>query len=99
MYVNARIERGDRQAYVVPKESVVSFNDVSYVLVFERQKSENGKPFTEYRFIKIRAGASREGMIEISPLEEVDLQQAKLVIKGAYALLSAKRNAGEMTCG
>jgi len=27
-----------------------------------------------------------------------DIQSAKVVIKGAYNLLSAKKNAGEMSC-
>lgn len=99
MYVNARIERGNRPAYVVPEESVVSFNEVSYVFVLERQKQENGKPFVEFRFVKVRKGDSRDGMTEVIPLETVDLAAAKLVVKGAYTLLSAKKNAGEMTCG
>jgi cobalt-zinc-cadmium efflux system membrane fusion protein len=30
---------------------------------------------------------------------DFDKENTKIVIKGAYNLLSAKKNAGEMTCG
>lgn len=99
MYIDATIEQTSRSAYVVPKESVVSFNDSSYVFVVEREKMENGKPYIEYRFVKVKAGATRDGKIEVIPLDAAQLQKAKLVVKGAYTLLSAKKNAGEMTCG
>ncbi len=35
---------------------------------------------------------------EIILPDNFDLRKAKVVIKGAYNLLSAKKNAGEMAC-
>jgi cobalt-zinc-cadmium efflux system membrane fusion protein len=77
---------------------VVSFDDKDYIFVFEKEKEEDGKPFTEYRMIEVIKGVSGDGYIEIKLPEGFDISHAKIVIKGAYNLLSAKKNAGEMAC-
>jgi len=48
--------------------------------------------------IEIHKGVSDNGFIEVILPEGFDIQSAKVVIKGAYNLLSAKKNAGEMSC-
>jgi cobalt-zinc-cadmium efflux system membrane fusion protein len=52
---------------------------------------------TEYRMVEIRKGVAENGFIEINLPEGFD-KNAKVVVKGAYNLLSAKKNAGEMSC-
>lgn len=37
-------------------------------------------------------------MTEVKLPEGFDIKTNKIVIKGAYSLLSAKKNAGEMSC-
>ena len=71
----------------------------NYIFAFEKEKEEGGKPFTEYRFIEITKGDTNDGYTEIQLPEGFDIQNTKIVTKGAYKLLSAKKNAGEMTCG
>ncbi len=99
MYVLAHIEKTDRKVTAVPAESVVLFNDKHYIFTYEKDKEEGGKPFTEYRFIEVIKGETNDGYTEIQLPAGFDLNNAKIVIKGAYSLLSAKKNAGEMTCG
>jgi cobalt-zinc-cadmium efflux system membrane fusion protein len=53
---------------------------------------------TEYRMIQIQKGVSDEGFTEITLPEGFNFKEAKVVVKGAYNLLSAKKNAGEMSC-
>jgi cobalt-zinc-cadmium efflux system membrane fusion protein len=98
MYVNAHIQAKSGQATSVPSKSIVSFDDKDYIFVFEKNKVESGKPFTEYRMIQIKKGVSDEGFTEIVLPEGFNFKEAKVVIKGAYNLLSAKKNAGEMGC-
>lgn len=98
MYVNAHIQAKSGQATSVPSKSIVSFDDKDYIFVFEKNKVESGKPFTEYRMIQIQKGVSDEGFTEIVLPEGFNFKEAKVVIKGAYNLLSAKKNAGEMSC-
>lgn len=98
MYVNALIEESDTLVTSLPSEAIVSFDDKDYIFVFDRNKEEAGKPFTEYRMIEVQKGVSEDGYTEVILPEGVEISTAKVVIKGAYSLLSAKKNAGQMAC-
>jgi len=98
MYVNAQIQAKSNQVTSVPTASIVSFDDKDYIFVHEKNKVESGKPFTEYRMIQIQKGVSDDGFTEIILPEGFNFKEAKVVVKGAYNLLSAKKNAGEMSC-
>jgi membrane fusion protein, heavy metal efflux system len=98
MYVNAMIEARGNNAATLPSEAIVSFDEKDYIFAFDKNKEENGKPFTEYRMIEIHKGVTDGGFTEITLPEGFDIKTAKIVIKGAYNLLSAKKNAGEMSC-
>lgn len=98
MYVNAVIEASSNKVTALPSEAVVSFDDKDYIFVVDKNKMEKGKPFTEYRMVEVHKGVSDNGFTEIVLPEGFDIKSAKVVIKGAYNLLSAKKNAGEMSC-
>ena len=99
MYVLAHIEKTEKLVTSVPADAVVLFDNKYYIFAFEKDKEEEGKPFTEYRFIEITKVDTNDGFTEIQLPAGFDIQNTKIVIKGAYKLLSAKKNAGEMTCG
>ena len=98
MYVNALIEESNIKVTALPTESVVSFDDKDYIFIFEKDKVEAGKLFTEYRIIEVKKGVSSSGYTQITLPDGFDINTAKVVIKGSYNLLSAKKNAGEMAC-
>lgn len=98
MYVNVVVESSGNTVVAVPSESVVSFDDKDYIFIFEKDKTEGGFPFTEYRMVEVRKGISSRGFTEIKVPEGFDAGSVKIVTKGAYNLLSAKKNAGEMAC-
>jgi RND family efflux transporter MFP subunit len=98
MYVNANIEETNAKVTALPSEAIVSFDDKDYIFVFEKEKKEDGKPFSEYRMIEVKKGATSSGFTEIMLPEGFDANNTKIVIRGAYNLLSAKKNAGEMAC-
>jgi len=98
MYVNAMIESGLKQVAAIPSDAMVSFDDKDYIFVFTRNKVENGNSYTEYRMIQVQKGIEDNGYTEIVLPEGFDIKTGKVVIKGAYTLLSAKKNAGEMAC-
>lgn len=98
MYVNANIETSGNKVTALPSEAVVSFADKDYIFVFDKNKVEDGKPFTEYKIVEVRKGISDSGYTEIVLPEGFDISIAKVVLKGAYNLLSAKKNAGGMAC-
>ena len=98
MYVNALIEESDIKVTALPSEAVVSFDDKEYIFVFEKEKDEDGNAMTEYRIIEVKKGVTSSGYTGITLPDGFDFTSAKVVIKGAYNLLSAKKNAGEMAC-
>lgn len=98
MYVNAVIEGSSNKVAAVPTDAVVGFDDKFYIFIFDKNKLEDGKAFTEYRMIEVGKGVSDDGFTEITLPEGVDPGAAKVVTKGAYNLLSAMKNAGEMSC-
>jgi cobalt-zinc-cadmium efflux system membrane fusion protein len=98
MYVNAIIEASGNEVTAVPSEAIVSFDDKDYIFVFNKNKEEDGKQFTEYRMVQIFKGVSDGKYTEVRLPEGWDIKTAKVVIKGAYNLLSAMKNAGEMSC-
>jgi len=99
MYTNAIIEASRNEVTAVPKEAVVSFDDKDYIFVFEKNKIEGGKNFTEYRMVEVKIGVTDGSYTEVILPDDVDPKIIKVVVKGAYNLLSAKKNAGEMSCG
>ena len=98
MYVNAFIEESDNRVTSLPSEAVVNFDDKDYIFTYEREKEEAGKPFTEYRIVEVKKGISVSGFTQIILPQGFSVDSAKVVIKGAYNLLSAKKNSGEMAC-
>lgn len=98
MYVNAHIKAKSNQVTSVPTASIVNFDGKDYIFVHDKDKVENGKNMTEYRIIEVQKGVSDDGFTEITLPEGFNFEEAKVVVKGAYNLLSAKKNAGEMSC-
>jgi RND family efflux transporter MFP subunit len=98
MYVNALIETSGKQVASLPSDAIVSFDDKDYIFVYEKEKEEDGRPFTEYRMVEIQKGITDGEFSEIILPEGFNMNKVKVVIKGAYNLLSAKKNAGEMAC-
>lgn len=98
MYVNASIETKGNEVCTMPSGAIVSFDDKDYIFVFDKNKEEAGQPFTEYRIIEVTKGISDGEATEVVLPEGFDIKTAKVVIKGAYNLLSAKKNAGDMAC-
>jgi RND family efflux transporter MFP subunit len=98
MYVNAFITESDNNVTALPSDAIVNFEDKDYIFTFEKEKEEGGKAFTEYRMIEVKKGVSASGFTEIILPDGFNTGAAKVVINGAYSLLSAKKNAGEMAC-
>jgi cobalt-zinc-cadmium efflux system membrane fusion protein len=98
MYVSVVVENSAATVLAVPNDAIVSFEDKDFIFIYEKEKVEAGNPFTEYRMVTVTKGVSSEGFTEIKAPEGLDIRNVKIVVKGAYNLLSAKKNAGEMAC-
>ena len=98
MYVNALIQASSNKVTALPSDAIVRFEEKQYIFIFEKNKLEDNKPFTEYRMVEIRKGVSDGTFTEVILPEGFDIKSTHVVIKGAYNLLSARKNAGEMSC-
>jgi len=98
MIVNATIEVNNSIAECVPDEAVVNFEDKDYIFVFSKDDVENNKKITLFKIVEIKKGVSANGYTEISFVTNSNYATSKIVIKGAYNLLSALKNGGEMAC-
>jgi len=98
MYVHALIESSTSKVTAVPSGALVNFDGKDYLFILEKNKTENGKPFTEYRMVEVQKGVTDGGYTEVGLPAGFDQKNSKVVVKGAYNLLAAKKNAGEMSC-
>ncbi len=98
MYITALIETGSNTVDALPDGAFVSFDDKNYVFVSKGERNENGKNVTDFQMIEVTKGISAGGYSEVHFPKDFDKNAKSIVVKGAYALLSALKNAGEMSC-
>ena len=79
MFVQAIIEIDSTAALSLPNEAIVNNGDDHFIFV-------EGEPNT-FQQVAVRTGASELGYTEVKPLTTVT-PDARIVIKGAYYLLS-----------
>jgi len=98
MYVNAEIETANRPVVAVPQESVVTFDSAYYIFIHRGTRMENGKQIHDFEAVRVTKGSTDNGFTELTlpaGTKPVDLE---IVVKGAYSVLSAWKNSGEMAC-
>jgi len=98
MYVSALIETTNNSVMALNDEAIVTFDDKNYIFIYKGKRQENNKEINDFIMIEIKKGVSSNGYTEIILPDNLDINKNKIVIKGAYNLLSAKKNAGEMSC-
>ncbi len=79
MYVEARVKIDNTKAMALPADAIVNNGDEHYIFI---QTEKN-----TFKEIRVNIGAADMGYIEVIPIDEV-AQTDKVVIKGAYYLLS-----------
>jgi membrane fusion protein, heavy metal efflux system len=98
MYINAVINTHNDSSTALPEEAILSFEDKNYIFLFSDKKKEGDKVVTLFNVIEVKKGVTYKGFTEVILPKGFDLKQSRVVIKGAYNLLSALKNAGDMAC-
>jgi len=78
MFINASVYINERESYTLPTESVVIFNNESYIFI----NNDNS-----FNLVKIKKGIEQDGFYEILEISD-ELINAEIVITGTYYLLS-----------
>jgi cobalt-zinc-cadmium efflux system membrane fusion protein len=85
MYMNAEIELKKNDAFVLPEDAIVRFENIQYVFV---EKDKNN-----FEMVAVTTGSIENGFIEILDAEK--LLAKNIVIKGAYSILMKTKNKSE----
>jgi cobalt-zinc-cadmium efflux system membrane fusion protein len=84
MYMNAEIELKSQQSNVLPSEAIVNYENKNYIFIAKENK--------QFEMKEVTTGNTENEFTEI--ISE-DLNEATIVIKGAYSLLMKMKNLEE----
>jgi cobalt-zinc-cadmium efflux system membrane fusion protein len=94
MYVNAFIETGTHKVPAVPEEAVISDGGKQYIFILKDKRKEGETIMLNFKPIEVAKGITEEGFTEVKLLEPI-LDNAQIVIKGAYYLSSEMKKEQE----
>jgi cobalt-zinc-cadmium efflux system membrane fusion protein len=98
MYLMAIVETGGALVPALPDDAVLDYQGAKYIfIVLEKAKEPNQRTDMplEFQMMEIQAGNSESGFTEVTLPENFDLQNARVVVQGAYFLLSKLKNNDE----
>jgi membrane fusion protein, heavy metal efflux system len=83
-FMNAEIEAQSSNAYVIPSDAIVSYENTNYVFV---NKGKN-----QFEITEVSTGTTQNGYTEITGTSAEGLKDKEIAIKGAYSLLMKMKN-------
>lgn len=87
MYLQALVEGGGKLVTALPEKAVIEFEGQKYIFT-ERSA-------LHYEMLKVGTGVAELGYVEVELPENFDRERKKVVINGAYDLLSKVKNSEE----
>ncbi|HEU4573357.1 MAG TPA: efflux transporter periplasmic adaptor subunit, partial [Chitinophagaceae bacterium] len=100
--LKAIVETGQQQVPALPDEAIVDYQGQKYIFIAseeapqtnaENKKDENNQSGHHFKMVAIQTSNTDAGYTEVSIPEGID--KTKIVIKGAYSLLSKMKNSEE----
>lgn len=91
MYVKAWIETGTEKQYATPSEAIVQLEGKDYLILQIGQSANN---YT-FQLEEVKRGIEQEGYTAVTLPESMNIEKIKVVVKNAYAILSALKNSEE----
>ena len=92
MYLQALVESGSRKVAALPEKAIVEFEGSKYVFIEGKKKD---KELRHFEMIEIIAGVTELGFTQVSATSNIDLSKERIVLNGAYDLLSKIKNSEE----
>jgi cobalt-zinc-cadmium efflux system membrane fusion protein len=91
MYVKALIETRTEDVQSLPVEAIIQSEAKDYIFI----QTDTAEGKAHFKMIPVIKGTEQEGYVAITFPGNFNVTNAKIVIKGAYALLSAMKNVEE----
>jgi cobalt-zinc-cadmium efflux system membrane fusion protein len=92
MYLQALVENGSQKVPALPEKAIVEFEGSKYIFIEGKQKDEELRHF---EMIEIIVGVTELGFTQVSAVNNIDLSKERIVLNGAYDLLSEIKNSEE----
>ncbi len=92
MYLQALVENGSQKVAALPEKAIVEFEGSKYIFI---EGSEKDKELRHFEMIEIIAGVTELGFTQVSAVNKIDLTKERIVLNGAYDLLSKIKNSEE----
>ncbi len=90
-FLKATLELGNTQTPALPEGAIVASEGHDYVFVQESVREGN----TPYKAVQVRRGVTQNGYSAVVLPDGFDANKTPVVVRGAYALLSQWKGAGE----
>lgn len=94
-YLKAIIETGGTKVKALPDEAIVNFEGKKYIFILVAGDSSSPEKAYRFKLVEVSTGVSESGFTEVYLPEENSGAPAKIVVKGAYDLLSKMKNSEE----
>ena len=91
MYLKAYVESGSNKVTALPEQAIVEFEGKKYVFVQQIKGDKAKNTSYGYKMQEVQTGITENGYTQVS----LRHQEANIVLKGAYDLLSQVKNAEE----
>ena len=91
MYAKAVIETGANPVNALPVKAIVQSEGKDYIFIETDQQKEGRR----FKMVPVKKGIEEDGYVEVILPDGVNIDTARVVIKEAYAILSAMKNVEE----
>jgi cobalt-zinc-cadmium efflux system membrane fusion protein len=91
MYVKALIETTSENAPALPVEAIIQSEGKDYIFI----QTDTVQNKIVFKMIPVVKGTEQEGFVAVTLFENFNINDNKVVIMGAYALLSVMKNVEE----
>ena len=88
MFMNADIDVQSRNAYGLPSDAIVNYENKQFVFV--------AKEKNQFEIVQVTPGSSENGYTEIDDQSVVKLKDRNVAVKGAYNLLMKLKNTNDV---
>jgi cobalt-zinc-cadmium efflux system membrane fusion protein len=95
MYISALIEINNNLVNALPEKAIVQLGGKHYIFILKEKRIENDQEMSDFEMIEIHKGVSEGPFAEVIFPDTFDINSDKIVIKGAYSLLSKMKVSGE----
>ncbi|MCR4289051.1 MAG: efflux RND transporter periplasmic adaptor subunit [Candidatus Scalindua sp.] len=95
MFIKAFIEINNNTVNALPEDAIVQSGGKHYIYIFKGNRIEDNQEMSDFEMIEIQKGVTEGIYTEVILPDTFDINSDKIVLKGAYSLLSKMKVSGE----